>query len=158
MTPLPASPHFAAQNKGRREKEIMTKGKTKFYTREVLVKVANVSREALGAVAIQLEAQTKVNITANNQVDTGFMLNSVYAVMEDGSTYSQAAGQARAQAADREMAPERELPSDAMAGVGVGAEYAVFQEARTSFLYRAAQMVREQAPDEIRRVWRRRWQ
>ena len=67
----------------------------------------------LTEVAIAIEAQTKINIVDNGQVDTGFMLNS--------------AG--------------HEPAKDGKAAAFVAAEYAIYQEARRSFLYKAGEQV-----------------
>lgn len=63
----------------------------------------------LEELAFRVEERTKINIVGNGQVDTGFML---------GSTFTEAAD------------PER-------VAVGVGAEYAIYQENVNPFLYPA---------------------
>lgn len=109
--------------------------------------------EVLLAVGYQVEGQTKVNITDNGQVDTGFMLNSVYTTGNNGSTYGAAERQAGARDPDGEMAPEVDA-GDGVA-VAVGAEYAIHQEEKNSFLYRAAEQVAGSVAEaEIRRVAR----
>jgi hypothetical protein len=94
---------------------------------------------AIAALAFQIEGQTKANIVANNQVDTGFMLNSVYSVTPGGSTY----GETGSGNAERTIAPEVSVNEGA--AVAVGAEYAAFQEAKKSFLIRAVETVATQA-------------
>lgn len=91
-------------------------------------------REAMGAVAVQLEGMTKVNITTNGQIDTGFMRASVYSRDAEQSSYANT--EERRHGVVMRL-PEAEVPSEAVALVGVAAEYAVFQELRESFLYRA---------------------
>lgn len=107
------------------------------------------TEEALRQLALQIEAQTKVNIRDNDQVDTGFMMNSVYTVTEKGSGYGEAKASAEGQATNRagehvdhseDMGPEPPL-GDATAAVAVGALYAIYQEAKRSFLYAALQEV-----------------
>jgi hypothetical protein len=120
------------------------------YLKEIKVRVKNGSTKALQQLALQIEGQTKANITANNQVDTGFMLNSVYTIFEGSSTYgnTDASGtklDRMAEFVERKIAPEESLEGDAVAAVCVGAEYAVFQEARQSFLQTAAEQVATQA-------------
>ena len=120
------------------------------YLKEIKVTAKGATARALQALALQIEAQTKVNITENDQVDTGFMLNSVYTIFEGGSTYGQtdASGprlDRMAEIVERRIAPEAGLEEGALAAVCVGAEYAVFQEARHSFLQRAAESVASQA-------------
>lgn len=64
-------------------------------------------------IAIAIEAETKRNIVDNGQVDTGFMLNST----------------------------GHEPAKNGRASTFVAAEYAIFQEARRSFLYKAGEQV-----------------
>lgn len=75
--------------------------------------------------AFDAEANIKANIRQNGQVDSGFMLNSVYTVTSDGSTY-----QGRADALP-EVPP---VPNDLTAYVAVAARYAVYQNYGTRFL------------------------
>jgi len=114
----------------------------------VIVKKA--TEEALAALAFQIEGQTKANISNNDQVDTGFMMNSVYTITRRDSSYGAArqTGEYRNKAGDmvrRKLSPEERLPSDAAAGVIVGAAYAIYQEQRDSFLFKAAEQVAGQA-------------
>lgn len=124
----------------------MANAEVRMYLDHVRLVVEQATEAALAAIAFQMEAEVKVQIRNNGQVDTGFMLNSVYATTKrDGDSYDAAEAEARA-AADRAgepraMAPRRTLPGDAAAGVIVGAEYAVYQEAAQSFLYAGAQRV-----------------
>lgn len=112
------------------------------------------SRQVVAELAYWIEAQAKANIVANNQVDTGFMLNSVYAVGPDGdSHYSQAQSAAQIQA-EREMGAEIRPDDNDSAVVAVGAGYAIYQEADNSFLYRALEQAQAVAPDLIEQVGR----
>ncbi len=82
---------------------------------------------ALVAATLQIEAQAKVEITNNGQIDTGFMRSSSYTIP----------------------------PEKGEAIVGFSAEYAIYQELRNSFLYRAAERVRgDDAENAILRVVR----
>ena len=128
----------------------ITGGEVKLYLDRVKIKIKDASDEALAAWAFQLEGQTKANIADNNQIDTGFMMNSVYTITRRDNSYSatdpsgpylNAAGEI----VERRMAPEQRLPSDAAAGVIVGANYAIYQEVLKSFLYKAAETVTRQA-------------
>lgn len=114
--------------------------------------VARASLQTAATVAFQVEAQTRVNIQENRQIDTGFMLNSVYTITHTGSFYGKAwptgsypvdpskhSGQTGLRRA--ELAPEARMPKGSLAGILVGAEYAIWQELRMSFLYAAAEMV-----------------
>lgn len=126
---------------------------TKFYTEAVLVKVHEAVDVIAEEVAFALEGQAKANIVANDQVDTGFMLNSVYAVTRSGSGYGSAQGAAKSRNPDAEMGPEVSL-NKAKAVVVVGAEYAVYQEEKQSFLYKAGEDVAGQIGGIVEKVGR----
>jgi hypothetical protein len=126
----------------------------KLYLDHVKVVVEQATVKALVALAMQIEGQAKICIVENDQVDTGFMLNSVYTIERSGSGYGAATSAALARNQDARMAPEERLPGDAAAGVIVGAEYAVFQEVRNSFLHRAAEQVARQAGGICEPVYR----
>jgi hypothetical protein len=126
--------------------------KVNFRTEEVRLQMADLSDEMLKALAFQIEGQAKVNIQQNDQIDTSFMLNSVYVVLEDGSTYGDAKAAAESKNEGGSMAPEVKLEGGASAAVAVGAEYAVFQEERQSFLYAAAVQVGQHSGATIERV------
>lgn len=123
-------------------------GKVTTYVKEIRMLAKEANEAALAAIALQLEGQTKANIVANDQVDTGFMLNSVYSVTSRDSTYgdTMASGPMQnvsGEYVERKMAPEVKVgPGEG--AVAVGAEYAVFQEAKKSFLLRAAEQVAQQ--------------
>lgn len=116
-----------------------------FHTKQVMGASRQWANNMITAVALQVEGQAKINVVANNQVDTGFMLNSIYTVAPERSTYRQAwqTGDYKGQASTAE---HRELEGQMSAEpnvalVVVGAEYGLFQEIRNSFLYRALDMV-----------------
>jgi hypothetical protein len=101
-------------------------------------------------VAARIDGQTKLNIVANDQVDTGFMVNSVYFATEEGSSYGETdeAGLFPNRQGDlvaREMAPEAPLPDNFAALVCVGASYAIYQEMVDPFLYPALVQVAGEA-------------
>lgn len=128
--------------------------KMDWYGERVELQLSQAARDALMAIGFQVEGQTKANIVANGQVDTGFMLNSVYTVGDGSDTYGQAARSANSKSSEARMAPPVMPPEDGVA-VAVGAEYAVFQEIKNSFLYRAVEQVAgEVAEAEIVRVAR----
>jgi len=106
------------------------------------------SGRALRKVAFDIEGQTKKNIQENGQIDTGFMVNSVYTVTDNDNTYGQAnkSGRYTNEAGanvPRNLAPQARLPhsNEPAALVAVGAEYAIWQELKRSFLMAAAQEV-----------------
>lgn len=133
---------------------------------EVVLALERATDAMLAAIALRIEAQAKVNIVANGQVDTGFMLNSVYTVTRETSSYPQTwpSGHyavrpdkhgGREALVAQERAPEADLPPDASALVAVGAAYAIGPELRQSFLYKAVEQVAgEEAQAEIRHIAR----
>jgi hypothetical protein len=134
-------------------------GEVKLYLERVKIKVKDATDEALAELAFQLEGHTKANIANNNQIDTGFMMNSVYTITRRDSSYgaSTATGQYRdkeGNMVERKLAPEQRLPSDAAAGVVVGASYAIYQEVRKTFLFKAAETVARQAGGTLEAKYR----
>jgi hypothetical protein len=127
-------------------------GQVKLYLDHVLVKVNSRSEEFLEGVALQIQAETKVKIQQNGQIDTGFMLNSTYTVSKRGDTYS-AANQS-GQSPGRKLAPKASLPGNAKAATVVGAQYAIYQEARKSFLYAAGEKVANQVMGSAEAVYK----
>ena len=133
------------------------RSKVTTYLKEIKLIAKNANAQALQALALQIEGQTKVNIVENDQVDTGFMLNSVYSVGPNGSTYgdTDASGTTLSPIngyVERNIAPEVKV-DDGGAAVAVGAEYAVYQEAKQSFLLRAAETVAQQAGATVEPVF-----
>ena len=53
-------------------------------------RVLHAADDAVTALAFQVEGQAKINVRENGQIDTGFMLNSIYTVAPEGNTYRQA--------------------------------------------------------------------
>jgi hypothetical protein len=124
----------------------MTDALVKIFIDYVLAEVNNVSDEYLFAVALQIEAQTKVNIQKNGQIDTGFMLNSTYALSRKSDTFANAnpSGSyknSNGETVKRAIVPPPPLPEKARAAVAVGAEYAIYQEEKKPFLFPAAETV-----------------
>lgn len=141
------------------------KGKVKMYQRSVILKVAKATDDGLAALAFQIEGEVKRNITENEQVDTGFMRSSVYTVTKKGSGHSAAQAGAmsktfsckrgRAVSHADDMAPARALPSNASAGVIVGANYAIYQEVDRPFLFPAADKVSKMAKGTLEGVYKK---
>lgn len=69
-------------------------------------------------------------ITANGQVVTGFMRDSVYASTANESTY----GQATPPTDDVYLLPEQQPENDQQGVVGVAANYAIYQDMGTRFM------------------------
>lgn len=136
----------------------MTDARVDWYEDEVMLRLEDATDDLLKQAAFQMEAHTKTNIRNNGQVDTGFMMNSVYAIYPDGSdSYdaTNASGKYQNRSGDsveRNLAPRRTLEDDAGAGVAVGAEYAAYQEQQNSFLYRALEQVQEEVGGIIETV------
>ena len=121
-----------------------------FYTKQVMQVAQGLVDDMITALAFQVEGQAKINVRENGQIDTGFMLNSIYTVAPEGNTYRQAwqTGDYKGQAGDTEHRELGEqMPAKLNAAlVVVGAEYGLFQETRNSFLYRALSQVAAATP------------
>ena len=133
-------------------------GYTDFDIPHVLLAIENASEKAGHKLALQIEAKTKVNIQQNGQIDTGFMLNSTYTVSRNADTYGQADSSGRYQNlegydVERKIAPQVKLPSDAVAACAVGAEYAIYQEVKKSFLFAAAENVARSQGHKFKEVF-----
>lgn len=81
---------------------------------------------SLYAGVLVLEAEAKMQVEQVGAVDTGFLLNSIYATSKAGSTYDRRAGEAKGKA-DRGMEPELTV-GPRQAAVVAGAEYAIYVE------------------------------
>ncbi|MCA9936194.1 MAG: hypothetical protein H6662_15615 [Ardenticatenaceae bacterium] len=135
----------------------MAKSKVDWFGEDVMLKVVSATRQAIEATAIRVVGQTEINITANNQVDTGFMRNSVYFATKDDSTYEDADTDGayvnlQGDLVERSLAPEAPLPAEYDALVCIGADYAIFQEMANSFLYPALQQVRGEVKGILQRT------
>lgn len=126
-------------------------GEAKLYLDQVKLTVKGATQQALEALAFEVEGQAKINIQQNGQVDTGFLLNSVYTITPASSGFA-AAQSAAALRAPRSMAPAPQVGEGA--AVVVGAEYAIYQEIRKAFLYPAGVKVAQQAGGKAERVYR----
>lgn len=133
------------------------KGKVDWYAEDVVLKLEQTTRRGLEQLAAYIDGETKLQIVDNDQVDTGFMVNSVYHKSDGGSTYADAnqTGDYINQDGDlveRELAPEADLPPEYDALVCVGANYAIFQEMEQPFLYPALLKGAQQAKAIIEKV------
>jgi hypothetical protein len=137
----------------------------KFYIDHVKVTVDKATDEVLKMLAYRIVEGTQLNIRSNDQIDTGFLINSVYPIWKDGSGYADAKAEAEQRTTGKDgrhvdhsddMAPEPSLPGDASAGVVVGANYAIYNEVRIPFLYPAAQkaVTEEQFRGEAEQIYR----
>jgi len=118
-----------------------------FFTEEVILAVDKVVSDGLAEVALEIQGQAVLNIRSNNQIDTGFMMNSGYVLANNGTdTYShlQTHGVYSGKSGDsqwRELADRADLPDGVEALVAFGANYAIYQEAAKPFLFKAANQV-----------------
>ena len=81
---------------------------------------------AVSKTCFDLEAAMKAKIRANGQVDTGFMVNTVYTRTYDSSDYS---------ATGKDAMPEVERPPNNKTGyVGVAASYGYWQNYGTHLI------------------------
>ena len=131
------------------------------YTDHVLLLLDEANEDLLKRLALQGEGYVKVNIQANGQIDTGFMLNSTHAIYPGGDTYSNTDQTGlyinkEGGLVEREIAPINPVP-DGEAWVVVGAVYAIYQEVKNSFLYRAAQQLTRIVQSEARTAFKRFW-
>lgn len=90
-------------------------------------------------IAFQVEAHAKQNIVDNDQVDTGFLLNSVYVIFPDRDTFGETLSPGEyanraGQLVKRDIAPPPPLPKSVKAAVAAGADYAIYQEIAMPFL------------------------
>lgn len=130
-------------------------GEVNWYEEQVILKLENITRRGLEAVAARIDALTKININQNNQIDTGFMANSVYFATKGDSTYTDDSGMytdRQQRTVARDMAPEATLPPDQTALICVGANYAIYQEMQKPFLYPALVQAAAEAGGIIEKV------
>lgn len=118
-----------------------------WHHQRISLEIADASAEVIQRTLIRLEQETKLQIVENDQVDTGFMLNTVYwrtpvAGTYGGQTWADGVYQNQAgQAVTREKAPEAPLASGAAGLFGVAALYAIYQEMIRPFIWPALQRV-----------------
>lgn len=138
-------------------------GKVNLHVDHVMVKVRDASDSFLATVAFQIEAETKVSIQRNGQIDTGFMLNSVYTLARAqhtgastrDSTWTNGVYTNRKGQAVRRRREPRQTLGGAQAAVVVGADYAIYQEAKKPFLYPAAVKVASQVKGTAEQVFKK---
>jgi len=129
----------------------MAKAKVNMHLDHVMMRVEGATDEVLHAVALQVEGTTKRNIVSNDQIDTAFMLNSVYTESQEGSTFGETW-----EGPPGKKAPKVRLPRlFSAAAVHVSAVYAIYQEMMDSFLRTAAQEVAGQVKGIAESVYRR---
>jgi len=90
---------------------------------KIAAQVPGLTSQMVRKTAMDAKANIQSNIRNNDQVDTGFMLGSVYVVTSEGSDY---------QGGEKALPEVAGPPDDQTAMVAVGASYAIFQELGTS--------------------------
>lgn len=136
-------------------KKAIDGGEVDWFSEEVILKLLDVTENGLEAVAARVDALAKQNIITNDQVDTGFMANSVYFATGNVSSYTDGSGtltDKNGNLVERDMAPEAPLPSEYRALVCIGANYAIFQEMENPFLYPALVQVAGEADGIIEAI------
>lgn len=131
--------------------------KVRWYSKDKLTaRLSSITDEGLYNIGLEIQKQAARNITANGQVDTGFMRASIYTVGRGGrSNYAARRAYARRHA-KRDFAPEAHATDKQPVAVAAGATYAIYQEARRGFLYRAcAQVTGTVSEEQLRRAARR---
>jgi hypothetical protein len=117
----------------------MADAKVNWYTEKVTAQFVGASLKVLSELAFIGEGKAKINITDNDQVDTGFMRASTYAVTPGKSSYTGNVAEAGLHAYEgnalRSAAPAVALPDDHTCAVAVAAEYAIYQEMQKPFLF-----------------------
>lgn len=124
---------------------------TKFYQSQVRAAVERATDKLLREIVFTGEGLVAANIQENDQIDTGFMWNSVYAATPGDSHYGAAKALAEARNSKAEMSPEV-MPGQHEAILAVGAEYAIYQEARKSFLWKAIEQLKAEFPQIVKAV------
>lgn len=117
----------------------MAQATVDFFKEDIILRAGKVSEEALIAIALRIEERAKINIVNNDQVDTGAMLNGIYAAWRTGSGYSAAVSNAGARGSGGQVLEQAPLPggSDPAALVAGAMDYTIWQEYLNPFLYPA---------------------
>jgi hypothetical protein len=98
--------------------------KVDFFKETIRIRADVYGQAALTAIALRITERAKVNIVQNDQVDTGAMLNGIYAAWPGGASVG-----------GIDPAP---LPGDGPRALVAGAmEYTIWQEYENAFLYPA---------------------
>jgi hypothetical protein len=129
-----------------------------WFEEDVALEIAGATQETLRKAAFFLEAEARLNIQRNGQIDTSFMINSSYVVTPDASTYGDTNPTGRytsakqAAAVDRERAPAASLPGRQGALVAFAAVYTFWQELQQPFLFPALESTQKAMGGIIKRT------
>lgn len=107
-----------------------------WYDDRVLARLDHAGDELLRRYGFQTLGRAQQNIVANDQVDTGAMLNSGFVVAPDANTYDEARSMAESANPGSTTPPIPGKPKTVIVAFSV--RYALYQEKHKSFLYRAA--------------------
>lgn len=107
-----------------------------WFGKEVQLVIEGATADGLEAAAFDVESIAKQLIVQKDLVDTGFMMNSVYAVGVNKDSYG-AAVAASGMNPDAGVLPKVDLETKLEAIVAVGAEYGIWPEIRFGYLYPA---------------------
>ena len=136
----------------------------KSYLDHVIMTIDDVTNDkAVPMLAMRVQERTQLNIRSNDQIDTGFMVNSIYAVFPDKSNYNEVRNAAEAMTRSTRdwrlvdqsdsMAPEVRLERNMSAGVVVGANYAIYQEVQNPFMAPAAEAAGAEMGAQVAKIY-----
>jgi len=138
------------------------KGQVDWYADDLLLRVDHATDEFLTKLAFKGEGYAKIKVRDNKQVDTGFMINTIYAIPATGDPENTGhpSGTYRSRKEERDVQRNRVDRAPKLkphtAGIHAAAEYAVYQEMVNSFLYHALERLQsEDAAGVIRSVGRK---
>lgn len=134
----------------------MAKVEVDFFKERVLLRATAATQEGLIALALRVEERAKIKIVQNDQVDTGAMLNGIYAAWLGSSNYESAASVALSKTVTGEVVNEVAPPAtdQPWALVAGAMEYTIWQEYQRPFLYPAFVATAKEAKQVIERVAR----
>lgn len=115
----------------------------KWYASNVKAAFKRPIQDGLTRVAMRVRSQARRNLTANDQVDTRFLWNSIYVATPDKVTDippdGNYLGKKTGRMERREAGPVVQPKEGAV--VGVAADYGIYPELENSYLYRALEQV-----------------
>jgi len=134
------------------------------YLDHVIMTLDDITNEkAVPMLAMRVQERAQLNIRSNDQIDTGFMVNSIYTVLPDKSDYNEVRNAAEAMTRSTRdwrlvdqsdsMAPEVRLERNMSAGVVVGANYAIYQEVQNAFMAPAAEAAGAEMGAQVAKIY-----
>lgn len=131
-----------------------------WYEEDVLLAVEGLTDQVLAELAFQGVALAKANVQSNGQIDTGFMLNTIYAIPPQGAPSDRGWESGEYESRKTGLVAPRERVNSPpklephTAAIHCAAEYATYQETRASFLYKAVEQLQKIAGGVIQEVAR----